>query len=66
MEYNRTVTVAAYVLLVAIGVGGLLATDMMATSTVLMMVLPSMALYGALNVYIGTRYGEFRATTEFP
>lgn len=49
-------------LLVAVGVGGLAASGVMAPSTIMMMVLPSMAVFGAIAFALGVKHGEFRAS----
>jgi len=68
MGFDLVKTIGAFVLLVAIGIGGLFVlpelTPMtpMATSTILMMVLPSMAIFGAIMLAVGVKHGEYRAT----
>lgn len=60
MEFDRTTTLGVFVALVVIGAGGLLASGVMAASTVLMMVLPAMVVFGLVCLAIGVRYGEHR------
>jgi hypothetical protein len=60
MEFDRTTTAAAFVALITLGVIG--TTPMMTTGTVLMMVLPSMVVFGLVMLAIGVRHGEYRAT----
>ncbi|MXV61144.1 hypothetical protein GS429_03530 [Natronorubrum sp. JWXQ-INN-674] len=62
MEFDLPKTVAAFLVVIALGVGGMIASDMMATDTILMMVAPSMVLFGAIMLAIGVQYGEHRAT----
>lgn len=62
MEFDLSKTVGAFVIVIAIGIGGLIATPMMTTDTVLMMVLPSMIVFGAIMLAIGVKHGEYRAT----
>lgn len=62
MEFDRTTTLGIFVALVVVGVGGLLVSGVMATSTILMMVLPAMVLFGLICLAIGVRYGEYRTT----
>ena len=62
MEFDLPTTVAAFVAVIAIGVGGLIAAPMMTTDTVLMMVAPSMIVFGLLMLVLGVKYGEHRAT----
>lgn len=46
--------------IIVIGVGGLAASGVMAVQTVLMMVLPSMAIFAVLAFWLGMKYGEYR------
>ncbi|SEV87555.1 DUF7333 family protein [Natrinema salifodinae] len=62
MEFDLPTTAAAFIAVIAIGVGGLLAAPMMTMDTVLMMVAPSMIVFGLLMLGIGVKYGEYRAT----
>jgi hypothetical protein len=62
MEFDRNTTLGIFLLLVVVGVGGLVGADVMATSTVLMMVLPSVLVFGGVCLFLGMRYGEYRAT----
>ncbi|KDE60468.1 hypothetical protein EL22_20810 [Halostagnicola sp. A56] len=61
-------TVGAFVLVLLVGIGGLVVlpelTPMtpMGMDTIMMMVLPSMALFGAIMLAIGVKHGEYRAT----
>lgn len=60
MEFDLPTTAAAFVALIAVGIGGLLAAPMMTTGTVLTMVLPSMAVFGLICLALGVKYGEHR------
>jgi hypothetical protein len=62
MEFNLPVTVVALLVIVAIGTAGLIGMGAMATSTVLMMVAPSMLVFGLIALFIGVKHGEYRAT----
>ena len=62
MEFNRPVTTAVLLGLVALGTVALIGMDVMATSTVLMMVAPSMLVFGAIALFVGVKHGEYRAT----
>lgn len=64
MELNLPVSVGILVVIVAAGVGGLIAGDMMSTDTIMMMVAPSMAVFAAIVFVIGVKHGEYRATTQ--
>jgi ribulose 1,5-bisphosphate synthetase/thiazole synthase len=63
MEFDPVKTAVAFLVLVGIGTGALIAAPMMATRTVLMMVLPSMLVFGGLCLAIGVKHGEYRATS---
>ncbi|KYH27695.1 hypothetical protein HAPAU_03630 [Halalkalicoccus paucihalophilus] len=60
MEFDLPKTAAAFIALIALGVVG--TTPMMGTGTVLMMVLPSMVIFGLVVLAIGVKHGEYRAT----
>ncbi|AUX08349.1 hypothetical protein AArcSl_0700 [Halalkaliarchaeum desulfuricum] len=67
MNFDLPKTVGAFVLVLVIGIGSLFilpeVTPMapMTTQTILMMVLPSMVIFGAVMVLIGVKHGEYRA-----
>jgi hypothetical protein len=65
MDFDLPRTAAAFVALIVVGAGALIATPQemipMANSTILMMVAPSMAVFGLICVAIGVKHGEFRA-----
>jgi ABC-type proline/glycine betaine transport system permease subunit len=61
MEFDLTVTAVAFVAIIAVGVGALIAAPMMTTETILMMVAPSMAVFGLVCLGLGVKYGEYRA-----
>lgn len=60
MDFDQTTTAAAFLAIIVIGVGGLVAAPMMATETVLMMVAPSMIAFGLIMLAIGVKHGEYR------
>ncbi|MFC4437828.1 MULTISPECIES: DUF7333 family protein [Natrialbaceae] len=62
MEFDLPTTAATFIALIAISIVGMLVSNVMATDTVLMMVAPSMVLFGAIMLVIGMKYGEHRAT----
>ena len=62
MEFDRTKTAVVFLALIAVGVGGLASSGVMATRTVLMMVLPSMAAFGLICLGLGVKHGEYRAS----
>lgn len=59
MEFDKTTTVASFLVLLGVIV---LATSYspMATSTVIMVVV-GLAVFGALSLYLGVKHGEYRA-----
>jgi len=61
MELDIAKTAIAFVALIAAGVGSLVAAPMMTTGTVLMMVLPSMVVFGLICLAIGVAHGQYRA-----
>jgi uncharacterized membrane protein len=61
MEFDVRVTAALFLGLIAVGVGALVVAPFMAASTVLMMVLPSMLVFGLICLGLGVKYGEHRA-----
>ena len=62
MEFDLPRAAAILVLIVAIGAGGLIGANMMPLQTTLMMVVPSMLVFGAVAFAIGVKHGEFRST----
>ena len=62
MEFDGLTTAATFIAVIAIGVGALIAAPMMTTDTVLMMVAPSMIVFGAIMLGIGVMHGQYRAT----
>lgn len=65
MELDLRTTVAAFVAIVAIGTIALLTMPIgMTTDTVLMMVTPSMAIFGLITLAIGVAHGQYRATHQ--
>lgn len=61
MEFSLPVALGVLLVIVAIGVGGLAASGVMAVGTVMMMVAPSMLVFGLVAFGIGVKHGEFRA-----
>ncbi|MFC4449463.1 DUF7333 family protein [Halorussus aquaticus] len=62
MEFNLPVTAAILLGIVAAGTAALVGMGFMATSTVLMMVTPSMLVFGLIALLLGVKHGEYRAT----
>ncbi len=62
MEFNLPVSIGALLAIVVIGVAGLVGSGMMILETTLMMVAPSMVIFGLIAFAIGMKHGEYRAT----
>jgi hypothetical protein len=63
MEFDLATTAGIFLAIVVVAVGGLLASPTgMRQSTVLGMVLPSVLVFGVVCLFLGTKYGEYRAT----
>lgn len=60
MEFDEKTTVAVFVAVVAVAVAGS-AFSPMSTDTVLMMVLPTAVVYGAVMLALGVKHGMYRA-----
>ncbi|PSG98282.1 hypothetical protein BRD56_01430 [Thermoplasmatales archaeon SW_10_69_26] len=61
MEFNRSVTWGTFVAVIALATIAMVAFVPMTTSTIFMMVLPSMVVFGLLMMWLGMQHGEFRA-----
>ncbi|CAI48354.1 uncharacterized protein NP_0526A [Natronomonas pharaonis DSM 2160] len=61
MQFNLPVALGALLVIVAIGAGGLVASGMMILETTLMMVVPSMVVFGLIAFGLGVKHGEYRA-----
>lgn len=62
MEFSLPVALGALVVVVAAGLGGLIAAPIpMGTDTIVMMVAPSMLVFGLVAFGLGVKHGEFRA-----
>ncbi|WP_226479231.1 DUF7333 family protein [Natrinema amylolyticum] len=61
MKFDLAKTAVAFLVVIALGVGGLLAAPMMGTGTVLTMVAPSMIAFGLIMLVLGVKHGEYRA-----
>ncbi|MEF8774426.1 MAG: hypothetical protein V5A23_02100 [Halobacteriales archaeon] len=62
MEFDLTRTAAAFVGIIAVATLALIAAPMMTYETILMMVVPSMVVFGLITLALGVKYGEYRAT----
>ena len=63
MEFSLPTTAGVLVAVVAAGTAALVASGVMPTNIVLMMVTPSMLVFGAICAAIGVKHGEYRAGT---
>jgi hypothetical protein len=62
MDFNLPVALGVLLAVIGVGVGGLIASPIpMTTGTILMMVAPSMLVFGLLAFSLGVKHGEFRA-----
>lgn len=62
VDFDAKTTAAVFVAVIVVAAGGLVLMDVMQTSTILTMVLPSMVVFGLLCLAIGVKYGEHRVT----
>jgi len=62
VEFDALTTAIAFVAVIAIGIGGLAAAGFMTFRTTMMMVAPSMAIFGIICLAIGVQFGEYRAS----
>jgi ABC-type multidrug transport system permease subunit len=62
MEFDLPKTAGIFALAIVIGIGGMLSSGMMGTTTILMMVLPSTVIFGLLMLLLGVKHGEYRAS----
>lgn len=61
MEFDLPTTAATFIALIALGTVGMIASGMMATETVLMMVVPAMVIFGGIMLLIGIKHGQYRS-----
>lgn len=60
MKFSLPASLGALLALIVIGVGGLIASGMMPVRTTVMMVAPSMLVFGLVAFALGVKHGEFR------
>jgi hypothetical protein len=60
MDYNLPVSLGALLVIIAVGLGGLIGSGMMPLRTTLMMVAPSMVVFGLVAFALGMKHGEYR------
>jgi hypothetical protein len=61
MDFTLPATAGVLIALVAAGTAALVASGVMPSNVVLMMVTPSMLVFGAVCAVIGVKHGEYRA-----
>ncbi|SDX88130.1 DUF7333 family protein [Halobellus clavatus] len=61
MEFTFGTTLGILVALIAAGTAALIGSGVMAMGTVLMMVTPSMLVFGVICVALGVKHGEHRS-----
>ena len=62
MEFDLLKTAVIAAAVIVVGVGGLISAGVMATQTVLMMVLPSVVVFALVMIALGVKHGEYRAS----
>lgn len=62
MKFTLPVSLGALFAIVAVGIAGLVGSDVMTIETTLMMVAPSMLVFGLVAFGLGVKHGEFRET----
>ena len=60
MEFSLPVSLGALLAVVVVGVAGLVGGGMMPLDVTLMMVAPSMLVFGLIAFALGTKHGEYR------
>jgi hypothetical protein len=63
MDFDALTTGIIFVAIVVLGTVGSMQTPM-STDSVLMMVLPSMVVFGLIMLVLGVKHGEYRAGTR--
>jgi len=64
MKFNLPVAAGIVVAIILVGLAGITVGTPMTTDTTLMMVLPSMLVFGAIVFAIGVKHGEYRTTAR--
>lgn len=62
MEFDLPRAAGLLLAFVGVSVAALIGAPMMGTSTILMMVLPSMLVFAGIAFAIGVKHGEYRAS----
>jgi hypothetical protein len=61
MDFSLPVSLGALLAVIIIGLGGLIGGGMMPLETTLMMVAPSMLVFGLIAFGLGMKHGEYRS-----
>ncbi|EMA45534.1 DUF7333 family protein [Halobiforma nitratireducens] len=62
MDFDQKTTAGVFIAIIALGTVGMITSGMMLTESVLMMVTPSMIVFGLVMLVLGVKHGEYRAT----
>jgi hypothetical protein len=62
MEFNQLTTYGTFGVIVVAAVAALLVTEMMPQNIILMMVAPSILVFGGICLFLGVKHGEYRAS----
>lgn len=63
MEYDSNTTYGIFAIVVALSIAAMLATELMPSRVIFMMVTPSMVVFGGLCLFLGIKHGEYRSRT---
>ena len=61
MDFSLPTSLGVLLLIIVIGVAGLVGGGMMPLETTLMMVAPSMLVFGLIAFALGMKHGEYRS-----
>lgn len=61
MDFSLPVSLGALLVIIAVGIAGLVGGGMMALQTTLMMVAPSILVFGLVAFALGMKHGEYRS-----
>ena len=61
MDFSLPTSLGVLLLIIVIGVAGLVGGGMMPLETILMMVAPSMLVFGLIAFALGMKHGEYRS-----
>lgn len=61
MQFNLPISIAVLLIIIVVGIGGLVQSGVMEARTVLVMVAPSMIVFGLVAFALGVKHGQFRA-----